>query len=65
MIVCITQEDLEYLKGELKGLGAEVPKFFEKNILLLNPKDFSVSKSQEAVEVFQKCLHNFSNKDII
>jgi hypothetical protein len=65
LIVCITQEDLEFLKGELKSLGVEVPKFFEKNILLLNPKDFNVSKSQEAVEVLQKCLPNFSNSDII
>ena len=65
LIVCITKEDLEHLKAELKSANAEIPKFFEKNIVLLNPKDFNTSKSSEALEVFKKCLSSFSANDII
>jgi len=63
--LCINPDDRQYIIDELKKQSVEVPKFFEKNILLLNAKDFSSSKPQEIIETFKNNTKKFSSSEII
>jgi len=65
LILCINPDDRQYIIDELKSQSVEVPKFFEKNILLLSAKDFSSTKPQEIIDTFKNSTKKFSASEII